>query len=197
MSTAADLTNLRVSRLPRPGFSIVPATSSALETTESHTSSKGEASSPTQPPPTTHPSHPWDRLAFSFSPPQPPLWAQEEDSLSQPLPPDAGSPEDVIRAIVIHAIEALLGHRPVGHLRHWLKADVYMALYRRVGLAHRIVGTAPRTRAPRVKSIRYTQPRARAVEAAVVIHDGTRIRAAAVRLEFHRKRWIAVALEIG
>jgi hypothetical protein len=31
----------------------------------------------------------------------------------------------------------------------------------------------------------------------VVVHDGARVRGAAVRLEAHRGRWRATALEIG
>ena len=42
-----------------------------------------------------------------------------------------------------------------------------------------------------------TQENAEARDGAVVVHDGQKVRAAAVRAEFIRGRWRIVALEIG
>lgn len=147
--------------------------------------------------PRTSPDKPWDRLAFSFQQ-EKVTSVDEDDDL-----PDDSSPEQytlssgALAQIVVHSIEILLGHRPPAHLRNWLSPCVYEALTRRTGLAIRIRGKAPRSKPPRVLRVLRSHPDERVVEAAVVLHDGQKVRAAAVRAEFARSRWRIVALEIG
>ena len=147
--------------------------------------------------PHTNPDHPWDRIAFAAATPVSPLWRTTEEPLSAPLPEDAPSPASLVGHVVIHAIEILQGHRPASQLRHWLTPEVFAALSRRAGLAYRIKGRAPKTLPPRVRRIHSCMPQERAVEAAVVVFDGQKIRAAALRMEYRRSRWITTALEIG
>ncbi len=147
--------------------------------------------------PRTSPKHPWDRLAFTSQQEKIALWADEDYHPADPLPPEMRLPRAAIGQIVVHAIEILLGHRPPSHLRNWLSPQVFDSLVRRTGLAIRIKGRAPRGKTPRVLHTQVCQPRDRAIEAAVVVHDGQRVRAAALRAEFIRRRWRVVALEIA
>ncbi|AHU90232.1 Rv3235 family protein [Trueperella pyogenes] len=106
------------------------------------------------------------------------------------------APDRFAAAVVGQAIEVLMGHRPVRQLQTWLHPDVYDALARRAGLAQRVHGKAEKCRSPRVRRVRVCSPRAGIAEASLVVFDGKRIRAAAVRLEVRRGRWHVTALEI-
>ncbi len=139
--------------------------------------------------PVTSPTRPWDRLKLTATEPTAPLFTSDSVDLASPLPEHVTNPEGLAGRVVLQAIEILLGHRPTTQLRHWLSAEVYGVLSRRAGLAQRIEGPAPRSRAPRVKSIHTSRPRNRVTEAIVIAHDGQRTRAAAV--------WLVVALEIA
>ena len=140
---------------------------------------------------------PWDRLSLIVTKPHIPMNWNAEGELTDVLPDQAASPLPLITRLVIHAVEVLLCHRPATQLRHWLTPDVYQALSRRAGLAYRIKGPAPRTTAPVVRRLQYCRPQARVVEAAIVIYDGSKTRAAAIRMEYRRSRWLTTALEIG
>ena len=100
-------------------------------------------------------------------------------------------------SLVRAAVEALTGSRPVAQLARWTTGDIYTSLARRAGLAVRIKGRPRLVRQAVVRSVRTCQVEPLITEAAVVVHDGTRVRAAAVRIEAHRGRWRATALEIG
>lgn len=147
--------------------------------------------------PRTSPAQPWDRLAFRSHQEKIALWADDDYRPGHPLPAEMRLPAQAIGQIVVHAIEILLGHRPPSHLRNWLSPQVFDSLVRRTGLAIRIKGREPRGRTPRVLRTQICHPGQRAIEAAVVVHDGRRVRAAALRAEFIRRRWRIVALEIA
>lgn len=115
----------------------------------------------------------------------------------QPLPAGLISPDRFAAALTAQAVEVLLGHRPVRQLHNWLSPGVYQALARRAGLGLRIMGTAPATKRPRVQRAMVCQPRRRIAEVTLVIHDGFRIRAAALRLEIRHDHWYVTALEIA
>jgi hypothetical protein len=100
-------------------------------------------------------------------------------------------------SLVRAAVEALTGSRPVAQLARWLTGDLYDVLSRRSGLAVRIKGRPATARPAVVRSVRVCQLSPLVAEAAVVVHDGARVRAAAVRIEAHRGRWRATALDIG
>jgi hypothetical protein len=95
------------------------------------------------------------------------------------------------------AVEVLVGLRPATQLMRYLTTDLYESLARRADLAGRILGRPARSRHTAVRRVHLCQVGPRTVEASVVVHDGVRIRAAAVRLEAHHGRWRATALEIG
>lgn len=131
---------------------------------------------------------------------------REEDDVVALLAPDAPLPPAVVPAedpaawcgsIVRAAVEVLVGSRPTAQLGRWLTAELYDELSRRAGLAMRIKGRPGVRRQAVVRRVHVCRLSALAVEAAVVVHDGERVRAAAVRVEAHRGRWRATALEIG
>lgn len=154
--------------------------------------------SPTAPPPRVsglEDARTWDRVRFSPQTPAeaadpPPAAAVAELSGLPPVEPWAGT---LVRA----AVEVLTGSRPTAQLARWLSAELYESLARRAGLAVRILGRPNPALCARVRRVRCTEVRPGVHEAAVVVHDGVRIRAAAVRVECHRGRWRATALEIG
>jgi hypothetical protein len=49
----------------------------------------------------------------------------------------------------------------------------------------------------RVRRVRVCAPREGVAECSAVVHDGTRVRALAIRLERQPDRWQVTALEIG
>ncbi len=100
-------------------------------------------------------------------------------------------------SLVRAAVEALTGSRPVAQLARWLTGELYDVLSRRSGLAVRIKGRPATARPAVVRSVRVCRLSPLVAEAAVVVHDGARVRAAAVRIEAHRGRWRATALDIG
>lgn len=97
-------------------------------------------------------------------------------------------------ALVRTCVEVLLGARAPAQLARWLTADLYASLSKRA-----VVGQPPHGDARRVSIVKvHTHPVDDAhYEASVVLHDGRRVRAAAIRIEVHRNRWRATALEIG
>ncbi|MDP9806698.1 hypothetical protein J2S70_001280 [Trueperella bonasi] len=134
----------------------------------------------------------FDRTAFCSPKIDRPMFNVVTDEPTRPLPP----PDRFAAAVVGQAIEVLLGHRPVRQLQTWLHPLVYEALARRAGLGQRIRGKAEKCLAPRVKQVIVCEPREGVAEASVVVFDGTKIRAAATRLEVRKSRWHVTALEI-
>ncbi|MBF5081410.1 Rv3235 family protein [Quadrisphaera sp. INWT6] len=106
------------------------------------------------------------------------------------------APEPLCSGLVLAAVEVLTGARPAAQLVRWLTADVYAGLQQRASLALRVRGRRRTARAV-VRHVRVSSPRDGVVEAAVVVWDGERVRAAALRLEGVDHRWRVTALEIG
>lgn len=100
-------------------------------------------------------------------------------------------------SLVRASVEVLSGSRPVAQLARWVSGELYDSLARRAGLAVRIKGRPAVVRQAVVRAVRVCRLSPMLAEAAVVVHDGVRVRAAAVRIEAHRGRWRATALEIG
>jgi Family of unknown function (DUF6459) len=146
--------------------------------------------------PRTSVANPWDRVRFA-GPATAPGTRDQEDSgatVDDTLLPD---PEQWAAALVRSAVEALCGIRPAAQLARWLSAELYESLARRAGLAVRILGRPAVARRAAVRRVHVCRVVPGIVEASVVVHDGSHLRAAAVRLEAHRGRWRATALEIG
>lgn len=111
---------------------------------------------------------------------------------SPAAPPD--DPTDLCGSIVLAAVEAVTGRRPVMQLARWVSPQVFDAL-NQAALSRGPQSTLGRRTA--VRSTHMSRISSSVAEASVVIHDGTRVRAAAVRLEVHRGHWRATVLQIG
>jgi hypothetical protein len=105
-------------------------------------------------------------------------------------------PQSVSCSIAQAAAEVLAGIRPVAQLTRWVTPEVFGALATRAAIVvrQRGRGAAPRVTVRRVRVCRLSQLVA---EASVVLDDGNRVHAAAIRLEGHRGYWRATVLEIG
>lgn len=104
----------------------------------------------------------------------------------------------ISRIVCQATMEALTGLRPVNQLQRWLETEVYRKVRERVELAHD--GLAPTLRAPcplTFHQVRTEKITPGAWEVAVVFGDAQRVRACALRIEAHRRRWRVVALELG
>lgn len=145
----------------------------------------------------------WDRMRF-----QPALDPEEvrKDRKSRrkkvqhpPAPEPVEMPDPVRSAatIVTAACEVLTGHRPADQLVRWTTPELFEAISRRAGLARRLLGPVPQPARLRMRSVRTQPTTYGACEATVLLDDGSRVRAAAARLEAHRGRWILSRLEIA
>ncbi|KQR52207.1 hypothetical protein ASF88_11630 [Leifsonia sp. Leaf336] len=101
--------------------------------------------------------------------------------------------------LALCVIEILAGARPLDQLGRWVSDSVFVQLLRRTVIASRSrEATGDDIRRPRV---RVGQPMVNRrgesiVDAVVMIHQPTRSRAVALRLERHRKRWRATAISV-
>ncbi|WP_127573953.1 Rv3235 family protein [Georgenia faecalis] len=144
--------------------------------------------------PRTSATAPWDRLRFSATTTR---GAEEAEAAAASTDAPLPEPGPWAGALVRAAVEVLVGSRPAAQLARWCTAELYDSLARRAGLAVRILGRPAVVHQARVQRVLVCPVRPDVYEAAVVVHDGNRVRAAAVRLEAHRGRWRATALEIG
>lgn len=147
-------------------------------------------------PASLHELRPWDRIAFRAPEPDGHTTVPDAPPLvwPRPLMEDLPDPATWTGTLVRTCVEVLLGSRPSAQLSRWLTSELYEMLSRRAA-----VGSATATTARRVRVVRvHTTPVSDVChEASVVFHDGRRVRAAAIRIEVHRGRWRATALEIG
>ena len=95
------------------------------------------------------------------------------------------------------AVEALRGTRPLAQLARWVSPEIYEQLAMRSELTQRVLGRTDVPHRAAIRRIRLCRLGQQAAEATVVVDDGPRVRAVAVRLEGHRGQWRATALEIG
>ncbi|QJC21322.1 Rv3235 family protein [Arcanobacterium buesumense] len=147
--------------------------------------------------PSASPSQPYDRIALCATSIQRISDDDDRHALDRPLPPDLIPATAFAARIVGHAIEILLGHRPVRQLQSWLAPGIYRSLVSRTSLNQRLQDPVPQAARPIIRRVHASHPRRRIAEVSVVVHDGFRIRAAALRLEIHRNHWIVTALEIA
>jgi hypothetical protein len=96
-------------------------------------------------------------------------------------------------------VEVLAGVRGLDQLSRWVTDDVYRHLLKRVVLAsraRRITGGTTRRPQLTLGEPRITFPRDDAIEAVVVVHQRSRSRAVAIRLEAFDGRWRASAINV-
>lgn len=110
-----------------------------------------------------------------------------------------GLPEPTIWAatLVRAVVETLKGHRPAAQLIRWVDADLWTTLDRRARLGAHGTGPDRRPAPVRVRRVHGCALGTGVWECSVVIDDGGRMRAVALRLEQLRGRWCATALQIG
>ncbi|MBC7291581.1 MAG: energy transducer TonB [Actinotalea sp.] len=120
-------------------------------------------------------------------------WAPRPVPTPEPEPAPLPDPGDLARAVVVCAVEALAGARPLAQLVRWLTPELYEHLAGTRAARGAVTGPVRRATARSATVCRVAEEVA---EATVVVHDGLRVRAAAVRLEVHRRRWRAAVLEI-
>ena len=120
----------------------------------------------------------------------------------------SGDAKLAVRRFVGLCIEVLNGYRPAAHLRRLCQPREAAAVVsqglsgaRRVAETRRHAAGARTTRPRRptpvaVVQLRLCEPRAGAVEAAVVLVIGERTWAMALRLELHQGSWVATTLRL-
>ena len=156
----------------------------------------------------------WDApTAASSVPPDQPTLDLSEPAVSQTGPDEVGGRVTVVRArwtvppraglpdagewggaLVVAAVQALLGQRPVAQLNRWLSDEVLSGVVRRLR-QHR--ATPPRrVVGVRLGSVRAQHPQPEVAEVAARIVVGGAPSAVAVRLEAMGDRWLCTALEV-
>ncbi len=96
-------------------------------------------------------------------------------------------------------VEVLAGVRGLDQLSRWVTDEVYRHLLKRVVLASRarqVTGGTVRRPQLTVGEPRITYPRDDVIEAVVVVHQRSRSRAVAIRLESFEGRWRASAINV-
>ncbi|MBD5830472.1 Rv3235 family protein [Janibacter melonis] len=99
-------------------------------------------------------------------------------------------------------VEVMHGARPPAQVLRWTSPEVYTVVARRGALAARRAGHPLRqgegvVRRVRVRTARVCHPRDDVAEASLVVHDGGRLRAMAIRLEGRDGRWVVTALQVA
>lgn len=117
-------------------------------------------------------------------------WPVPEPPAPQETPLE--DPTRLCGAVVMAAIEALTSARPLVQLARWVSPDVYEALARAAR-----PGAASGRRGCVLRRVRVCRISPTVAEGSAVVHDGARVRAAAVRFEAHRGSWRATVLQIG
>jgi hypothetical protein len=92
------------------------------------------------------------------------------------------------------ALEVAAGLRPPAQLLRWTTTGVLAGLTRRHALAQRSGGRPVR---PTVRSLHVHEPADAVCEVSVVLGDGPRVRALALRLQGEGGRWRVTAFELG
>lgn len=137
-----------------------------------------------------------DALAVDFA-------AASDSQLFGPQPTracDLPDPQEWAAHIAQGLVEVMHGARPPSQVMRWTTAEVYAVVARRGSRAAR---RSSRRRDPsathrtRVTRVRVCEPAPDVAEAAVVLVDGGRVRAVALRLVGRDGRWVVEALQIG
>ncbi|MFV0461720.1 MAG: Rv3235 family protein [Nostocoides sp.] len=120
-------------------------------------------------------------------------WAAPRPTRARELP----DPHDWAARMTVAVVEVLRGVRSLPQLQRWTSPAVYEALGRKISHAER-TGTDPRRAARvRIRRVRVCEPGEGVAEVAVVLIDGLRVRAVALRLVGLDGRWRIDALALG
>lgn len=94
-------------------------------------------------------------------------------------------------------VEVMHGVRPPSQVMRWTTPEVYAVVARRGSRAGRRRTSSGAAHRTRVLRVHVCEPADDVAEAAVVLVDGGRVRALAVRLVGRDHRWVVEALQIG
>ncbi|WP_404384112.1 Rv3235 family protein [Knoellia locipacati] len=112
---------------------------------------------------------------------------------------DLPEPEAWAAQIAQAIVEVMSGLRPAAQVVRWTTPQVYAVVARRGALAARRRASGARASATRalVRSVHVCEPADGVAECSVVVTEGARVRAMAVRLAGQDGRWRVEALQIG
>ncbi|MGG5260796.1 Rv3235 family protein [Phycicoccus avicenniae] len=136
-----------------------------------------------------------DALAVDFS------CASDEQVFGPQRTPRADLPEPSEWAgrMALALLEVMTGTWPAPQVVRWTTPEVYAVIARRGTLVARRAaeGRAPRRAPLLVRRVRVCEPVDGVAEAAVVVQDGARVRAVALRLVGQDGKWRVSALQVG
>lgn len=112
---------------------------------------------------------------------------------------DLPEPAEWASQIAQAVVEVMSGLRPAAQVVRWTTPEVYAVIARRGAIAARRRAATSRTRPQRarVRSVHVCEPADGVAECSVVMSEGERVRAMAVRLVGQDGRWRVEALQIG
>ncbi|MBO0925329.1 hypothetical protein J1G44_12660 [Cellulomonas sp. zg-ZUI199] len=127
--------------------------------------------------------------------------AVAEQAPAGDLPDDRGAapatdPGRFAHGVGLACVEVVLARRAAAQLARWVSPTVLETLQQRAALVRR-AGVLTHARRPAARRVRVCPVDDHTVEACLVVEDGVRVRAVALRLESHRGAWRVTALEIG
>lgn len=170
MTAVSALSPLRIVPVPRPRLEPAPL--------------------PGEPFPDDAPSGDYVQALLSFD--------AGEQTTRLPTPQVLPDLVDIIRPLATALVEVLAGRRPVVQLVRWTSPAVYAALTARASVAYRRELAHPRGPVRvAVRRVMLSQPCDDVAEAALVVIDGTRVRAIAIQLRSDSGRWSIEALHVG
>jgi hypothetical protein len=114
---------------------------------------------------------------------------------TQHLPP----PEPLLENLTRCVMEVLAGARELDQLARWISEEVYKHLLKRQVVsarARQVKGLQAVRPVLKIGRITTFEPRDGVVEAVVMVHQRTRSRAVAIRLEGMDHRWRATAISV-
>lgn len=121
------------------------------------------------------------------------LGIEDDDERGAPPATDAGR---FAHGVGLACVEVVLGRRPAAQLVRWVAPDVLEALHERADLVRR-AGVLSHARRPAARRVRVCAVDAYTAEVCLVVDDGVRVRAVAMRVVAHRGAWRVTTLEIG
>ena len=114
---------------------------------------------------------------------------------TEQLPP----PEPLLENLTRCVMEVLAGARELDQLARWISEEVYKHLLKRQVVsarARQVKGLQAVRPVLRIGRITTSEPRDGVIEAVVMVHQRTRSRAVAIRLEGMDRRWRATAISV-
>ena len=114
-------------------------------------------------------------------------------------PPERIDPRQWAARITLATFEVLLGRRPAAQLARYIdqRTAATLATHASVYARRRAAARGAKPVTPQITSTRIQQPHPEAAEATIVLHDGYRFRAVAMRLTGRNTSWVCTAFEIA